>query len=353
MSLESIQPLARRRFLKSAGSVCVAGFLAGCGEAGGPTPTPKVKTVINERTVVKADRAPGEQAIHALWEKLKQEAAPPEGKITVAFGFLEQVPITTEVYLPAADAGLWDMSTHQTADLSEVSLLKQPPKALPSVKTDELRGFYAFMEPGQEAKVALTVRNEQDKVQFIAAPPDLKPYGLYQGLVANCYCNGLTYTVPQNGTWVRVIRAKLRQAVSPGAVGLAVWPVVPGEGGSGGENGTAEFGGWFSDVSNYDGVEDRTGQSQVSVAVGTKGNGGNFAFEPPAITVSTGTTVVWEWTGKGGAHNVVDNNGAFRSGDPVDEEGTMFEYTFDQTGTYKYYCAPHKPLGMKGAVVVE
>lgn len=254
--------------------------------------------------------------------------------------------------MPASDAGLWDSNTYQTTDLSQVGLLKQPPKKLPMVETDDMRGYYAFMEPGQEALVALTVANEQDQVQFIAAPPDLQPYGLYKGLIANCYCNGLTFTVPQEGTWVRIIRAKLREGMEPGAVGLATWPVVPGDKGDSG-GGSAQFGGWFSDVSNFDGVVDKTGQDGVPVTVGSQANGGNFGFGPAAITVSQGTTVVWEWNGKGGAHNVVDNDGAFKSGDPVDEEGTTFEYTFDQTGTYKYYCAPHKALGMKGAVVVE
>lgn len=105
---------------------------------------------------------------------------------------------------------------------------------------------------------------------------------------------------------------------------------------------------------NFDGtVADATGQSEVTVEVGVEGNGGNFAFGPPAVAVSSGTTVTWEWTGKGGQHNVVSTNDSdlsFDSGDPkVDDE---FEHTFEETGVGLYLCEPHESLNMKGAVVV-
>jgi hypothetical protein len=64
---------------------------------------------------------------------------------------------------------------------------------------------------------------------------------------------------------------------------------------------------------------------------------------------------VWEWTGQGGAHNVVAENGAFDSGEPVGEEGTTFEYTFADAGegdVFRYACSPHRGVGMKGAVAV-
>lgn len=125
-----------------------------------------------------------------------------------------------------------------------------------------------------------------------------------------------------------------------------------GGSGSGGGGGTPSFDGWMSNVGNYDGVADETGSDQVTVAVGAQGNGGNFAFDPPAIRVSTGTTVVWEWTGKGAQHNVAADGGGFES-DMTSEEGYTFEHTFSEAGTYKYVCTPHKTLGMKGVVVVE
>jgi halocyanin-like protein len=112
---------------------------------------------------------------------------------------------------------------------------------------------------------------------------------------------------------------------------------------------------FLSDVDNYEGeIMDATGRDEVVVAVGAEGNGGNFAFEHPAIVVSSGTTVSWRWTGLGGQHNVVsrdpsdldfDSGSSKISGDP-------YEHSFGSAGVGLYVCVPHVSLGMKGAVVV-
>ncbi|MDZ7700802.1 MAG: halocyanin domain-containing protein [Halobacteriales archaeon] len=112
------------------------------------------------------------------------------------------------------------------------------------------------------------------------------------------------------------------------------------------------FGGWLSETSNYDGtVADRTGQSEVTVEVGAEGNGDFFAFAPPAVQVDPGTTVVFEWTGKGGMHNVHAAEGASFTSETTDEAGFTFEHTFESEGVVKYQCDPHAALGMKGVVV--
>ncbi|WP_280585241.1 halocyanin domain-containing protein [Halorubrum sp. Boch-26] len=114
----------------------------------------------------------------------------------------------------------------------------------------------------------------------------------------------------------------------------------------------AQYGGYLDDVDNYDGTHDYTGQDEVTVTVGAV-NG--LRFGPAAILIDPGTTVVWEWTGEGGAHNVVAEDETFDSGDPITEEGTTFEYTFDDAAegdTFNYYCVPHKAVGMKGAVAI-
>jgi halocyanin-like protein len=117
-------------------------------------------------------------------------------------------------------------------------------------------------------------------------------------------------------------------------------------------SGGSEFGGWLSDVDNYDGVVDRTAEESVTVQVGTEANGGNYGFSPPAVRVSAGTEVVWEWTGKGSVHNVVERDEAWSSG-LTDEAGHTYAESFDSAGTVKYLCVPHESLGMKGVVVVE
>lgn len=111
---------------------------------------------------------------------------------------------------------------------------------------------------------------------------------------------------------------------------------------------------------NYDGtIMDQRETDTIQIDVGAGDTG--IAFEPAAVAVSPGTTVQWEWTGDGGAHNVVaepdnqigESDYEFSSGDPVDEEGETYEQTLDDSGIALYHCVPHLSVGMKGAVVVE
>ncbi|VTT86069.1 Halocyanin [Halorubrum sp. DM2] len=130
-------------------------------------------------------------------------------------------------------------------------------------------------------------------------------------------------------------------------------PQTGGDGGSGEGSGAAGYGDWFENVGNYEGTRDLRGQSEVTVSVGAGENG--LLFDPPAILVDPGTTVIWEWTGQGGGHNVVEENDVFSSGEPVPDEGTTFEYTFEDAGegdVFRYACSPHQAVGMKGAVAV-
>ena len=93
---------------------------------------------------------------------------------------------------------------------------------------------------------------------------------------------------------------------------------------------------------------DRTGEGSVSIAVGADGG---VSFAPAAVRVDAGTTVVWEWTGVGGSHNVVDRGGAFDSGLAA-AEGHTFEREFVTPGTYEYVCTPHQTRDMEGTIEV-
>jgi halocyanin-like protein len=108
----------------------------------------------------------------------------------------------------------------------------------------------------------------------------------------------------------------------------------------------------MSNVGNYSEVVDETGSSEVTVQVGTEANGGAFGFGPAAVQVDPGTTVIWEWTGEGGQHNVVAQDGASFDSELVADAGFTFEHTFEEEGATTYYCQPHQSLGMKGVVVV-
>lgn len=136
------------------------------------------------------------------------------------------------------------------------------------------------------------------------------------------------------------------------AAGLGATSLAGCSGGGDADSESTDFDGWFENVSNYDGVADETGQSDVEITVGAKGNEGNFAYAPAAVRVSAGTTVVWKWNGKGSLHNVAADDGSFAS-EMMSSAGETFEHTFAESGTYKYYCDPHRRNGMKGAVVVE
>ncbi len=132
-------------------------------------------------------------------------------------------------------------------------------------------------------------------------------------------------------------------AATAGAVGVRGLPRVGAQ--------ETTLGDWLSNVSNFESVVDETGTDEVRIAVGAEGNNGAFAFDPPAVRVDPGTTVVWEWTGEGGQHNVVETEGTFES-DLSGDEGFTFEHAFAETGVYRYACGPHEAMGMKGAVVV-
>ncbi len=159
-----------------------------------------------------------------------------------------------------------------------------------------------------------------------------------------------------------------RRTVLRGAGALAVSGVLAGCGGdNGGDNGDdetddgngdengvpSEVSSYLDGANNFDGsVVDETDADSVTVMVGA--GSGNLAFDPAAVRISTGTTVTWEWTGNGGGHNVVAEDGTFTSGEEyVSEAGFTYDYTFEEAGNYNYYCTPHKGSGMKAAVIVE
>jgi len=71
------------------------------------------------------------------------------------------------------------------------------------------------------------------------------------------------------------------------------------------------------------------------------------AYDPPHITVLTGTTVTWR-NGDSGNHTVTADADAFDSGYLA--PGGSFSFTFAKQGHYAYHCVIHK--FMKGTVDV-
>ena len=94
----------------------------------------------------------------------------------------------------------------------------------------------------------------------------------------------------------------------------------------------------------------------------------SIKFAPDTITVAAGTTVRWvngetiTHTITSGAWGDVNPDTGIRATEtpdglfdvtlsPKGEDGDSFEFTYDEPGTYPYYCDIH--LGMNAVVIVE
>jgi len=87
----------------------------------------------------------------------------------------------------------------------------------------------------------------------------------------------------------------------------------------------------------------------------------SYYFDPIGLHVQPGDTV--KWVIKQGSHSTT----SYSSGNPQASKtlipegangwnsGTIssgsYSHTFETTGTYDYYCIPHKTLGMVGRIV--
>ena len=74
----------------------------------------------------------------------------------------------------------------------------------------------------------------------------------------------------------------------------------------------------------------------------------NFSFNPKEITVPQGTTITW--TNRDDVpHTVTSTEQKFRS--KALDTGDQFSFTFNDSGTYPYFCSVH-PM-MTGKVIVR
>ncbi len=86
----------------------------------------------------------------------------------------------------------------------------------------------------------------------------------------------------------------------------------------------------------------------------TVGNGGVF-FTPSSITIQPGDTIQWTWSSS--VHSSTSGspgspNGIWDSG--ILNQGATFSHTFNNAGSFPYYCTPHGGCcGMIGTVTVS
>ena len=96
------------------------------------------------------------------------------------------------------------------------------------------------------------------------------------------------------------------------------------------------------------------------------------SYEPASLTVSAGDTISFlndteeSHTVTAYQDGVPDDGDYFSSGDLASEKaaranlaealvkpGDTYEVTFEEPGTYDYFCIPHEDEGMKGSITVE
>jgi len=136
-----------------------------------------------------------------------------------------------------------------------------------------------------------------------------------------------------------------------GGSAAAATAVAAGSGTAAAQEEEPDWGGFLDGIDG--GYEDARGQDEVTVEVGASGNDGNLAYSPAGLWIDPGTTVVFEWTGQGGEHNVVARSGpADLDSELLEAEGETYEHTFEEEGITEYVCTPHENLGMVGAVAV-
>jgi plastocyanin len=74
-------------------------------------------------------------------------------------------------------------------------------------------------------------------------------------------------------------------------------------------------------------------------------------FTPSTLTVPSGTSVTWQWSGKN-EHSVVGNFGAGQVSSPEHKGRGEFSLALHAIGTWHYHCGVHGQA-MSGTIVVN
>jgi plastocyanin len=75
----------------------------------------------------------------------------------------------------------------------------------------------------------------------------------------------------------------------------------------------------------------------------------DLAFTPAELTVAVGTEVTWVNNDANLSHTATSDDEVFDSGNL--SEGDEFSSTFDEAGTFPYFCQVHPT--MRGTIIVE
>lgn len=86
---------------------------------------------------------------------------------------------------------------------------------------------------------------------------------------------------------------------------------------------------------------------EEEVLIVDDGDLSSWGYSPRTLTVPVGTTVIWRNSGSQ-AHGITSRDQLFDS--RLLDSGRSWSYTFEEPGTYHYFCVPHP--WMKGTVIV-
>jgi len=86
-------------------------------------------------------------------------------------------------------------------------------------------------------------------------------------------------------------------------------------------------------------------------------NQSSLTFSPNNIAINVGDTV--QWVRSSGSHTVTNGTGSADANvgnlfdAPLNSSNTIFEFTFNSTGDFDYFCRPHEFANMKGVIRVN
>jgi plastocyanin len=96
-------------------------------------------------------------------------------------------------------------------------------------------------------------------------------------------------------------------------------------------------------------VQNATLSEEVVISVDST----NLRFSPSEVTITEGDTVRFFWQGQLLAHNAVEINEVFDSGDPERDVDYSFKFEIGMNGTYDFVCEPHESANMVGKIIVN
>jgi plastocyanin len=75
------------------------------------------------------------------------------------------------------------------------------------------------------------------------------------------------------------------------------------------------------------------------------------SFSPGSVTIEAGSTIRWV-NGGNVVHTITPDGHSEWETATLQGEGEVFEHTFEDEGTFAYFCEPHQAVGMSGTIHV-